>query len=171
MKINDKSQTYIVIAIIIFAFYYLIIKPAKKGFTDSLGITDSQDKIDVENEVQNTNSPLNAQLWHTYFYQPPATPNGRQKLSGVFQLAAPKMIKDLKKCFGILTDNEAGVYTFFSRFKTQSEVSYFSQVFKEVYNKDLFTFLKTGLDLLPENGLSYSAVNKIVKTVKKLKFK
>lgn len=171
MKINDKSQTYIVIAIIFFAAYYLIIKPAKKVFTDSLGITDSEDKKAIEKEVQTPLSPLNTLLWRRFFYQTPAQPNGRQKIPGTFQLSMPKMVKDLKKCFGILEDNENAVFSFFARFQTQSEVSYFATAFKEIYKKDLFTFLRTGFDFVPQNGLSDGDVNKIIKAMNKLKLK
>ena len=171
MKFNDKSQTYIVLAIIIFAFYYLVIKPAGKGITDTLGITESADTKAVEKEVQKKGSPFNISLWRNYFYKAPAEPNGRQKLSGVFQLAAPKMVADLKKCFGILSDNEKAIFVFFARFKTQCEISFFSYIFNDVMKKDLISFLREGFNFLPENGLSDADVNKIIKSANKLPLK
>lgn len=171
MKINDKSQTYIVLAIIIFAFYYLVIKPASKGITDVIGITDSADTKAVEKEVQNIKSPFSESLWRNYFYKAPATPNGRQKLSGVFQLAAPKMVRDLKKCFGILSDNEKAVFVFFARFKTQCEISFFAACFNEIMKKDLLSFLREGFNALPQNGISDANVNKIIKAANKLPLK
>ena len=168
MKINDKSQSYIVLAVIIFAFYYLIIKPAKKGVTDILGITDSEDKKEVEREINNKNGPFTKELWHDYFYMPPAPANNRKKISGVLQLSMPKMIIELHKKFGILSDNEKGVFTFFAKFKTQCEVSFFSEFFYKQYNIDILYYLRNGVDFLPENGLSDSALNKIIKAINKL---
>ena len=171
MKINNQSQTYIVLAVIIFSFYYLIIRPAKNSLAESLGLRDNADNTAVQNEVQKDNSPFATNLWHNFFYMPPAQPNGRAKISGVLQLAVPKMVKDLKKCFGILSDNDRGISQFFSRFKSQCEVSFFAQAFLQIEKRDLLEFLQKGFNFLPENGMSDKDINKLIKIVNNLKVK
>lgn len=168
MKINDKSQTYLVLAGIIFAFYYFIILPAKKSLTDTLGLTDSADTLNVQKESIKKLSGFNVDFWRNNFYLPPAPINGRKKISGVFQIACFDYVKDLKKNFGFLSDNENGAISFFGRFKSKSELSFFSMIFEQQMKQPLLNFLRKGTNLLPENGLSDKDVNKIISYVNKL---
>lgn len=140
--------------------YLLVVQPILK----KIGVLKTQADITVENQQT---LPNNANPFSPVFYKT----GGR----GVLLLsvgAAQDMARKLYDAFGFFSDNEAQVFAIFRALKTQSQVSFLSEQFKNLYKQDLLQFLSKGKGVMPQAGLNNTELNQVINIVNNLpKFK
>ena len=132
------------------AAYVLIVNPILK----KLGIRTSQ--AIQQAQQGGVNNPFNPLFW---------------KQSGALLItnnAVENMITKIHGAFTIFQDDFNAVYGVFKQLKTQSQVSYLADRFRQKYNADLITFLGNGGGILPWDGLSDSQLTQIVNYVNSL---
>lgn len=76
--------------------------------------------------------------------------------------------KRIYDAMGYFTDDEAAVVSVFRLLRTQSQVSFLSDVFQQTYGTDLIEFLKKGKGIMPEAGLNNDELSEIINIVNKL---
>lgn len=90
----------------------------------------------------------------------------------ITRVAVDQMAAKIYNSFTIFQDDFNAVFSVFKQLKTQSQVSYLADIFRQKYNADLITFLGNGGGVLPWDGLSDTQLSKIVSYVNNLpKFK
>ena len=150
------------------AVYLLFAKPIMNFIKEKLGMKDTQETKDTEQEALDNSSPFKPDFWRRYMYQAPTAAKGRKPVSVNMVNRLNKIHKDLKACFGYLSDNDEGAFAQIGLIRTQSECSYLAAQFAQVEKKDLLEFLRTGTDILPNNGLDDKSISKIIARIKKL---
>lgn len=163
---NNKQLTE---RILIFVALYLFFgKPLLNMLAKFLGVKDSEEKIKVQSEALNDKSPFSTNFWHAYFYAGGAKPNGRKPITNDLVKRTNDLSIEIHKCFGILEDNEEGIVSAFAKFRSQCEVSLVATTFEQKYGKGFFDYLRTGVGVSPQNGLSETDLSKLILFVYKL---
>jgi hypothetical protein len=127
-----------------------------KKLLESVGLWKSKDVKEVQDEIENPNSPFSPNFWKT-------APAGSLLLT---TQTMADMLKTLKNAFGFFDDNEAAATGVFKQMKTQSQVSFFSDYFTKNEKADLLTWLRGSS--WPNDRLSAAELNEIIQFVNKL---
>lgn len=137
--------------------YFGILKPV----LNKLGITKSAEDRVIENQ---TNLPNNINPFSPEFYK--KAPGGSLLLKVSF---ADQLAERLHKAMGYFTDDEAVIFSVFRSLRTQSQVSFLSDRFQQIYKTDLLEYLKRGdNNWNPGAGLNESELNTVISIVNKL---
>ncbi len=121
-----------------------------------LGLQESQDTKDLNNASENPLSPWSPNFWK-------AGPAGTYLLT---VSVMENMLTNLIIAFGPFNDDEAAAVAVFKSLKTQSQLSFFSDWFKQRDGRDLLTWLRGGT--WPGDRLSDAETNTINAFILKL---
>ena len=159
-----KQETkYIVIGIALFVGYRKVIKPV----FDFFGLTKSDTDESISVQVSSPQSAFSPNYWRNYFYSAGTTANGRRPLTNTMINQAKQYAKRIYDAMGYLSDDEDEVVGAFTSMGSKSIVSLTCYFFSETYQgKNLLMYLKNGVDILPQNGLSDSIIEDIINTVR-----
>jgi len=140
--------------------YFGVLKP----ILNKLGVTKSaEDKVvDAQMDKPNSLNPFSSQ-----FYKSKESQNAGAIL--LKRQTAENFAKIIYDAMGVFSDDEAKVYGVFRALKTQSQVSFLSDVFQQMYKTDLLSFLKTGYSQWnPASGMNADELNVVIQIVNKL---
>lgn len=155
MKNLSKDEKVIVIgAAGVAVLYFGLLNPLLKW----LGIKDDANTKQLDATANIPGSP-----WD---------PNKYKITSGAVILtrsAGERYAREIYDAFGAFNDCEECAIAVFKQLKYQTQVSYLSQVFYDLYNQDLFTFLRGGI--WPQDRLSDSELAALDSYVKNLPVK
>lgn len=154
--ISNKGETALLIGVAAVGFLGFDIV---KKMLESIGLWKSQAVKDVQDEIQNPNSPFSPNFWK-------AAPAGALLLNTA---TCQQYLETLTQAFGPFDDDESVATGIFKQMKTQSQVSFFSDYFsKNIFppGPDLLTWLRGGA--WPNDRLSAAELDDIVKYVKNL---
>jgi hypothetical protein len=112
----------------------------------------------VQREQENPFSPWKPNFWK-------AAPSGALLLRSAEALQYSETIHN---AFTVFQDDFNAIMSVFSRLKSQSQVSFLSDVFSKTYNEDLLSFLTDGGGILPWDGLNDTNLEKITDLVNQL---
>jgi hypothetical protein len=143
-KINAEHITLLGMAVAGVTGFSII-----KKVLEGLGIWESKDTKDLDNVATNPYSPWSPNFWK----------QGPANTLILTEAGANEKIATLANCFGFFNDNEEGAKAVFTNFKTQSQLSYFSEKFEAAMKQDLLKWLRGGW--WPEDRLSDADVNEI----------
>jgi hypothetical protein len=125
------------------------------------GVLQGKGGATVQREIENPFSP-----WKPTFYQAPAAQRAGALLIRV--ATAQEYAKTIHNAFTVFQDDFNAIMSVFSQLKTQSQVSFLSDVFSKMYKEDLLSFLTDGGGILPWDGLSDTNLEKLTDLVNKL---
>jgi hypothetical protein len=154
----------IAIAVLVFVFAKDIAKifgGLFKGTSEGLGLSNSSDKTNVNNQYSGGSSPLFSYSFDQMAKQAPAG----SPLLTVAQVH--DLINKLESYRGILFDDGEKAVGLFASLGTQYKVAWFAKRFQIENGSDLFTWLRKS-DTLFSQGFSASIVNDIINVVSKL---
>lgn len=122
----------------------------------ALGIWDDPKSKQLDQEGADPNSAWNPAFWkksQNYSY-------------AISQAQAESYAKQVYDAFGAVNDNEEQAIDVFHRLRTKANVSFLADVFAQMYQQDLLTFLRGGM--WPQDRLSDSDVAGINDYISKL---
>lgn len=129
-----------------------------KRLLENLGIWDSKDTKDLDNDSTNPGSFWNPNFWRN-------APNGSYSYAITSQTAMA-WAKELYNAFGPFNDCEECAIAVFKRCRTQANASFLCDYFQRIYGQDCLTFLRGGI--WPQDRLSDADVNTISNYIKNL---
>lgn len=167
---NDNKNLAFKIGLFI-GIYLIFAKPVLNYF----GITKGKGVKKLQTNEQNPDSPFKGALWKKYIYVPvslggTAIKGGKAVNSTVIQNVT-QGADIIFNAMGYISDDEGAVKSVFSTLKTKSEVSLLAWFFTEKYKTDFLEYLRTGKDVMPQNGLSDSDLNTLINYVENLPVK
>lgn len=121
-----------------------------------LGIWQSNDSKSLDAAATTAGSPWNPNFYKQYTNYSYAISTDQ----------ATTLANSIYNSFGIFNDCEDCVKAVFNSLQTQTEVSFLSKVFTDIYNQDLLSYLRGGM--WPQDHLSDSDVAQINKYVMSL---
>lgn len=131
-----------------------------KKSLEGLGIWDSRDTKDLNEESSNPNSFWSPNYWQT------VKPANKNWTYAINEQTALDWCKEIKDAFGVFNDNEEQAIAVFKRCRTKANCSFLAWVFQKYYNQDLLTYLRGGA--WPQDRLSDADVNVINKYISNL---
>jgi hypothetical protein len=137
---QDEQRKYVTIAGLALAGYVVYqISRGAGSLLEMLGLKDSADTVSLNNAVTDPGSPWNINFWKT----------GGSNVLIMTVGAAEHMLQVLIDSFEPFPfdDNEEQAIGVFRALKTQSQLSFLSNVFYNQYGTDFLTWLRgTGMD-------------------------
>lgn len=147
--INPTAEKILTNVVLIGGTYFLIAKP----LLTKLGILDSQDTIDLDNESTNSLSPWNPNFWKT----------GGANTLILTNSAALNLIRQINGAIDIFNDDEAAIIAAFRSLRTQSQLSYLASLY--TYDDKPSDLFQTMRDVLSDAELN--SINKYIMTLPK----
>jgi hypothetical protein len=130
-----------------------------KQLLEFLGIWQDREGQQLDDAATNPNSFWNPNFWRTKpDYVPWTAP--------ITDTDAQATAKFLYNAISWTGDDEDGIKGIFRQFRAQSTVSYVAAWFLQLYQKDLLSYLRTGVP--PTNGLSDAELSEINSFISKL---
>jgi hypothetical protein len=126
-----------------------------KRILDSLGLT----KDPTTNEQANPNSPWKPAYYHLY----------NTFTYSLTESQARAYATTIHDAFKVYQDDYNAVFSVFSQLQTKANVSYLADIFNQVYDEDLLSFLTDGGGIMPWDGLSHAHLQTILDLVDKLR--
>jgi len=149
-----ENQNLIIWGVIIYIGYSKVIKP----FTDTLGITKSEEEKKVDKEIVKLESPWNPNYYKSF---------GSNVVHLITEADAQKKCAIIWDSVGWFYDDFEAVLGVFKTLKYKTQVSYLASKFYQYYKKDLLTWLKG--DIYPSDRYSDEQVNQLIELVKTYK--
>ncbi len=106
----------------------------------------------------NSNAGVTGNPWSQTWWQSSAVPAGAYILTDA---AATNLCNIIGTYSGVFQDDDAAVLGAIKSLKTQSQCSYLSYYFQQLYGHDLYSYLKSGGGVLPWDGLSNDHLTEI----------
>lgn len=149
------NQNLIIGGVVLYFGYTKIFKP----LFESLGLSKSEEELNVNKETTNVNSAFNPNFWKTI-------PNALILKNDV----VTKYVETIWNAPGYFYDDFDAVLGVFKSLKTQTQVSYLAYKFNQLKQKDLLNWLLGGGALsYPADRFSAEQVNQLITYVKGLK--
>jgi hypothetical protein len=126
-----------------------------KGLLNKLGITDSQDTRDLDQEASNPYSPWSPLFWNQ-------GPSGTKLLNVA---TMQNMYDTLQSAWGYFDDDEEKAIGVIKGLKTQSQLSFFADWLQKTKSIDLFDYMRGGAYW---NRLEDSDMNELTQYIKQL---
>ena len=165
---NKTENDLLKYGIIIGAAYFLVLKPIllKLGVTKTDQEQKAAESIAKEDLSSNFDSPFSGAPYLKRF------PKGTKYIS-LTAISARSLAKSIRESMTNFGDNEQRVIGIFKQLKSKAQVAILSKTFFDVYNLDLWTFLKEGTpnsDLISQfyTGLNDKDLGIILNIVDKL---
>jgi hypothetical protein len=125
----------------------------------TLGIWDSKDTKELDDEAADPNS-----AWNPNFYK--TKPSNVQWTYAITTSQADKFARDIYNAFGAFNDCEECVKGIIRQQRTKSNISYIAEQFQKIYGSDLLDFLRGGW--WPQDRLSDSDVAELNRFIAQL---
>ena len=149
------NQNLIIGGVVLYFGYTKIFKP----LFESLGLSKSEEELNVNKETTNVNSAFNPNFWKTI-------PNALILKNDV----VTKYVETIWNAPGYFYDDFDAVLGVFKSLKTQTQVSYLAYKFNQLKQKDLLNWLLGGGAFsYPADRFSAEQVNQLITYVKGLK--
>ena len=151
--LKDNSQLIIGLVVLYFG-YTKVIKPLLEG----VGLSKSDEEIEIEKQTSNPGSPWNPNYWR----------KGGATL--IREADVQRFVNKIWNAPGYISDDFDAVLGVFKQLKTKSQVSYLADKFNQMKGKDLLNWLQGGGALSwPADRFSAERVNQLIKYVNGLK--
>lgn len=124
----------------------------------SFGLLGGAGSKKVKDELTNPESPWKPTFWK----------NRTVPAILIRRAEAESYAKKIYDALNWYADDTAAVNGVFTALKTQSQVSFLADVFFQLYNQDLLTYLQEGSDTFPWNGLADDELLKLTNLVDRL---
>jgi len=148
------NQNLIIYGVLIYVGYSKVVKP----ILDKIGITKTDEELEIERESTKIDSP-----WNPNYY--------RQFGSKPVLLSKDEFIEQYLQTIwnsvGYFYDDFDAVLGVFKRLKAKTQVSQLVDKFNQKYKKDLLLWLKG--DMWPSDRYSDEQVNQLIQLVKNYK--
>lgn len=133
---------------------------AIEGFTNYVGLTQSKEAKEVDKTVMTSGNPFDKNFYKTH---PPGT---KLKTRAYCEDAAKKIWGQMggNSIVPVFFPDSGIVYDVINSFPTQAAISYLCDVFGQLYNHDMLTFIKDST--MFSSGLSDEDVLKIINMAK-----
>jgi len=151
-----KIDTGSVMAVGLGAVFFLGLDTIKKILLE-LGIGQTQEGQDYDNQVSNPGSFWSPSFWKT----------GGANTKILTEATCIRINDQIVNAFSMWNDNEAAVIAAFKQMTTQSQLSYFAERFASYQGMDLLKWLK-GSDVWPDDRLSVKEISIITDYFKAL---
>lgn len=152
---KDQTTRIVILGIVV------IVSMKIFGLFDRLlimfGLKKNPDTEKLDQESENPES-----FWNPNFYKD--GPSGTLLLTSA---AAEKLSKQIYDAIGLFDDDEEAVIAVFKSLRTQSQASFLSEKFAQLYKADLLSWLR-GSGIWPKDRLSDADVKQITDYVNKL---
>ena len=150
-----KDNSSLIIGLVVLYFGYTkVIKPLLEG----VGLSKSDEEIEIEKQTSNPGSPWNPNYWR----------KGGATL--IREADAVRFVNTIWNAPGYISDDFDAVLGVFKQLKTKSQVSYLADKFNQMKGKDLLNWLQGGGALSwPADRFSAEQVNQLIKYVNGLK--
>lgn len=157
MKPDKSNERLLIVGGVLLVGYvvYNVVQGAK-SLAEAVGFKDSADTKNLDDVAKNPYS-----FWSPNFY--------RQQGSGALLLtraAAEEMAREVYDSFGWFDDDEERAIAVLKGLRSQTQVSFLSSVFGDLYQQDLLTFLRGGI--YPKDRLSDADVNELNSYISRL---
>jgi hypothetical protein len=150
-----KDNSSLIIGLVVLYFGYTkVIKPLLEG----VGLSKSDEEIEIEKQTSNPESPWNPNYWR----------KGGATL--IREADVKRFVNTIWNAPGYISDDFDAVLGVFKQLKTKSQVSYLADKFNQMKGKDLLNWLQGGGALSwPADRFSAEQVNQLIKYVNGLK--
>jgi hypothetical protein len=150
-----KDNSSLIIGLVVLYFGYTkVIKPLLEG----VGLSKSDEEIEIEKQTSNPGSPWNPNYWR----------KGGAML--IRETDVQRFVNTIWNAPGYISDDFDAVLGVFKQLKTKSQVSYLADKFNQMKGKDLLNWLQGGGALSwPADRFSAEQVNQLIKYVNGLK--
>jgi len=148
------NQNLIIYGILIYVGYSKVIKP----ILDKIGITKSDEEIEIEKEIVKLDSPWNPNYYKQF---------GNRPVLLISNSTIDGLLTTIWNSVGYTYDDFDAVLGVFKRLKSKTQVSQLVDKFNQKYKKDLLVWLKG--DLWPSDRFSDAQVNQLIQLVKTYK--
>jgi hypothetical protein len=109
-----------------------------KKLLEFLGVWESHDSKNLDNEAQDPSSPWNPTLWQRLQSQ------GVKWSYAITYDQAAELVQQLQNAFGPFNDDEEQAIAIFKNFRTQANASFFADVFQRITGQDLLSYVRGG---------------------------
>ena len=151
----DKNEKLIILgALGIGVLYFGLLNP----LLHFLGVKTSADSISLDQQAANPGS-----FWQPYFYKNISNPILLTRAS------AEALANEIYNSAGFWNDDEDKVKAIFKSLRFQTQVSFLSDIFYQLYGADLLSWLRGGL--WPQDRFSDADISEITKFLSKLPVK
>jgi hypothetical protein len=154
MAMTKEGRIALVGAGAIALVYFGVLDPVLKF----LGLKDKKETIELDKAAEDPGSPWNPNFWRKN------TPAMILTRAG-----AEARAKQIYEAFGLFDDYEEQAIAVFKALKYQTQLSFLADVFAQLYNQDMLTFLRGGN--WPKDRLSDADVQDINAFILKLPIK
>jgi len=153
-QLNKQEKIIIVGAAAVGVLYFGLLNP----LLHFLGVKTSQDTTSLDQQATDPGS-----FWQANFYKNISAPVLLTRAS------AEALCREIYDAIGWTNDDEDRVKAVFKSLHFQTQVSYLADVFYQLYQADLLSWLRGGI--FPYDRLSDADVNEITKYIQKLPVK
>jgi len=153
-KLNQQEKIVLIGAAAVGVLYFGLLNP----LLHFLGVKTSQDTVSLDQQATDPGS-----FWNPNFYKQISSPILLTRASG------EALARSLYDCFGMFNDDEEQAKGIIKSLSFQTQLSYLADVFYQLYQQDLLSFLRGGN--WPQDRLSDADVNELTKFVQKLPLK
>jgi hypothetical protein len=167
MKMDKATQQLFYRLVLVLIIYVIFAKP----IFDKLGLSRSKGDKLFQDAVQDTEGPFSVNLWRKYYYQAGTQANTRTLLTRDMFDRCDKVSDAIYNAMGYMYDDEDEVKSAIDKCNSQCEISLACFIFAEKYKKNLLTYLRNGVDIMPQNGLGDLELQAIIIYVNNLKIK
>ena len=150
-KFLKDNQNLIIYGILIYVGYSKVIKP----ILDKIGITKSDEELEIEKEVVKLDSPWNPNYYKQF---------GNRPVTLIKETTIEGLLNTIWNSVGYTYDDFDAVLGVFKRLSAKTQVSQLVDRFNRKYKKDLLVWLKG--DLWPSDRFSDAQVNQLIQLVK-----
>lgn len=123
------------------------------------------DTADTQGAAVSNVSPFNYTAFDNYWIAGKRYPTGYKILTDASVRGIAKNIYD---SMGYITDDEDVVKAQIKRCNSKVKISQLSKMFTQIYKRDLITFLRDGVGVRPNAGLSKEILDEVLKYVNSL---